>query len=500
MSLAERLEELVRAAFSGIWIYSHEHDDAVLEIVQLARRRIWTLATWDVDRGLSLLVKWNGNESVPVASDPLTAIRSLEDLADPEAGTKILLLRNLHRFLGSIEIVQALDSAISRGKQDRTFVVILSPVVQIPIELERHFVVVEHELPGRDQLEQIARSIATEEGELPDGDDLSLVLESAAGLTRMEAESAYSLSLVRHGRVVPGTLWELKTQALKKSGLLSLHRGGETFADLGGLDALKAFSKRALTSRRRTSGVRPRGVLLLGVPGVGKTAVAKALGNETGRPTLVMDVGSLMGSLVGQTEANIRQALKIADAMAPSILFVDEIEKALSGVQSSGQTDSGVSARLFGTFLTWLSDHDSDVFVIATSNDVSKLPPEFSRAERWDGTFFLDLPGRKEKDAIWRLYMNKYGLDPNQYLPRDQDWTGAEIKSACRLSALLDVSLIEAAQNIVPVAVSAGESVERLRNWASGRCLSADRPGIYVRNWSGPIPPSHPYHFDPSYN
>jgi SpoVK/Ycf46/Vps4 family AAA+-type ATPase len=221
-------------------------------------------------------------------------------------------------------------------------------------------------------------------------------------------------------------------------------------------------------------------VLLLGVPGTGKSAFAKALGHETGRPTLTLDVGSLMGSLVGQTEQNIRQALRIADAMAPSILFLDEVEKALSGATSNG--DSGVSARLFGTFLTWLNDHDSDVFVIATCNDISRLPPEFSRAERFDGVFFLDLPGPQQKAAIWRLYLEMFGLDANQARPNDQDWTGAEIRSCCRLSALLDVPLTTAARNVVPVAVTAAESVNRLRNWASGRCLNADAAGIYLRN------------------
>src|SRR5206468_9249123 len=177
----------------------------------------------------------------------------------------------------------------------------------------------------------------------------------------------------------------------------------ETFADLGGLDALKGFTRRALASRKGS--VRARGVLLLGVPGTGKSAFAKALGNETGRPTLVLDVGSLMGSLVGQTEERTRQALRIVDAMAPCVLFVDEVEKALSGVASSGQTDSGVSARMFGTFLGWLNDHDSDAFVVCTANDVSKLPPEFARAERFDGTFFLDLPAAREKEVIWSMYL-----------------------------------------------------------------------------------------------
>src|SRR4051795_5244089 len=285
---------------------------------------------------------------------------------------------------------------------------------------------------------------------------------------------------------------------MKKSGLLTLHRGGESFADLGGLDALKGFTRKAL-GRRRGS-VRARGVLLLGVPGTGKSAFAKALGNETGRPTLVLDVGSLMGSLVGQTEERTRQALRIVDAMAPAVLFVDEIEKALAGVQSSGQTDSGVSARMLGTMLGWLNDHQSDVFVVATSNDASKLPPEFSRAERWDGIYFIDLPGQREKDAIWRMYLEKFGLATSQPRPNDRDWTGAEIRSCCRLAALLDVPLVESALNIVPVAVTGGEAVEKLRNWASGRCLAADRPGIYTRASGGTNPPNRPVNRDPSRN
>jgi hypothetical protein len=355
----------------------------------------------------------------------------------------------------------------------------------MPVELEKLFVVVEHDLPGRAQLEEIARGIATEDGELPAGDELARVLDAAAGLTRYEAEGAYSLSLVREGRITPATIWELKTQTLKKSGLLSIHRGGETFADLGGLDALKSFCTRAIRRQGATDPLRrPRGVLLLSPPGCGKSAFAKSLGKETGRPTLILDVGALMGSLVGQTEANIRQALKIVDAMAPAVLMIDEVEKALSGVASSGMTDSGVSARLFGTFLTWLSDHESDVFVVTTSNDITKLPPEFSRAERFDAVFFLDLPGAAQKGQIWNIWLSRFGLEENQPRPKTDQWTGAEIRACCRLAALLDVPLLEAARNIVPVAVTAAESVERLRTWAAGRCLDADVPGVYSRGTS----------------
>src|SRR3954466_9569906 len=310
---------------------------------------------------------------------------------------------------------------------------------------------------------------------MPEGDGLAAVLDAAAGLTRLEAENAFSLSLVRHGRLAPEVLWELKGQALKKAGLLTLHRGGETFADLGGLGALKAFCSRALRPGR-PAGARARGILLLGVPGTGKSMFAKALGNEVGRPTLVLDVGALMGSLVGQTEQRVREALRAVDAMAPCVVFCDEIEKALAGVQGGGQGDSGVGARLFGTLLSWLSDHESDAFFVGTCNDISKLPPEFGRAERFDAIYFLDLPGAAEKEPIWRMYLEKFGLDPDQRRPQERDWTGAEIRSCCRLAALLDIPLIEAAQNVVPVAVTAGESIERLRDWAAGRRLSAGRP------------------------
>jgi ATPase family associated with various cellular activities (AAA) len=498
MTLSERLSEYIRACFTGIWIKTYEPDDAMAEIARLCRRNGWSFAGWDIDRGLGVAGHAADASTVSGGTDPLAAIRSLNAMASPD-GTAILALRNFHRFLNSIEVVQALDSAIAAGKQFRTFVVILAPVVQLPIELEKQFVVVDHDLPGRDQLEAIACSIASEPGELPDGEAREAVLDAAAGLTRFEAEGAYSLSLVRHGRVNPDVLWELKCQTLKKSGLLTLHRGGETFAGMGGLEPLKSFCSRALR-RGGSRTARPRGILLLGVPGTGKSSFARSLGNETGRPTLVLDIGALMGSLVGATEANVRQALRIVDAMAPCILFTDELEKGLSGVASSGQTDSGVSARLFGTLLTWLSDHESDVFFVGTSNDISKLPPEFSRAERLDACFFLDLPGPREKEAIWRLHMAHFGLDPGQCRPRDSEWTGAEIRSCCRLAALLDIPLIEAAGNIVPVSITSGEAIEGLRRWAGGRCLSADRPGIYTRNADGAIKPGRNVKRDPSSN
>ena len=208
----------------------------------------------------------------------------------------------------------------------------------------------------------------------------------------------------------------------------------------------------------------------LSPPGCGKSEFCKALGKEVGRPVLQLDVGSLMGSLVGQSEERTRQALQIIDAMAPCVLMIDEAEKAFSGVGGSGSNDSGVSSRMFGTFLSWLNDHESDVFVVCTSNDASKLPPEFSRSERFDGVFFVDLPGRQQKDTIWSLYLELFSLDPEQRKPADENWTGAEIRACCRLAALLDVpeahtGSCTSASTVYAASLAAALMVHQLTRW-----------------------------------
>lgn len=489
MPLTRQLTDYVNAAFTGLWVQTHEPDEAERELVEHARESGWTLAVWDLARGLRLpLVE---GTTLPEVNDPVGVLRLLPSLAPPEPiesesklATTLLVLPNFHRFLQSYEIVQTLFQTVTTGKHRRLFVIILSPATQIPVELEKQFVIIEHALPTKDQLGAIAReTLSDAPDQVPTGRQWEALLDAASGLTRYEAEGAFALSLARHDELRPEAIWELKAQSLRKQNILTLHRGRENFSALGGLTALKDFCRRALQPGRS---VKARGALLLSPPGCGKSAFCRALGNEVGRPVLTLDIGSLLGGLVGDTERNIRQALRIADAMSPSILFVDELEKGLSGVGGSG--DSGVSTRLFGTLLSWLADHESDVFFIGTANDISRLPPEFTRAERLDAVFFLDLPAAPERQTIWSLYRRQYDIPANQPIPTDTDWTGAEIKSCCRLSALLDVPLSEATRNVVPVARTAVEAIESLRQWASGRCLSADQTGLYTKPTTGSSP------------
>ena len=407
-NLIETLTNYIAACFSGLWIETYEPDEAIREITGLCRDQNWNLATWDIDLGLQ------GVEAQ--AADPLSAVKIAGQLGNGET-PQLIVLRNFHRFLGSIEIVQAMERQIQHGKVSRTFLIVLAPVVQIPVELEKAFVVVEHPLPDKEQLRQIATEIA---GELPDEPNTRRVLEAAAGMTRMEAEGAFSLSMIEHDMLLPEPVWALKANMLRQSSALRLYRG--EIPCLGGLGNLTTFCNRALSGGR--NGERAKGVMLLGVSGSGKSAFAKRLGYSVHRPTLVLDISALMGSLVGQTEAALRKALKQIEAMSPCIVMIDEVEKAIG----TGGNDGGVSSRILGTLLSWLNDKTSDSFVICTANDITKLPPEFTRSERFDGIFFVDLPDKTARDQIWSIYEYQYGFE-NAKRPDDTDWTGAEIKS-----------------------------------------------------------------------
>lgn len=495
--LKDTLPNYIHAGFAGIWIETFEPDEAQYEIADICKKNSWPILTWDADRG---------TEGKAIG-DPLTAVKQMSDMAKADEKA-ILILHNYHRFLNNPIVIQAAFNQITTGKKTGVIAIVLAPSTQIPPELEKLFIILEHDLPNHEQLEAIAHELRPEgkKEAYPKRD----AINAAAGLTHYEAENAFALSIVQHNDIKPSEVWEIKTNSLKKSGLLQLYRGKETFENLGGLHALKEFCQKALNreaDNQQHSGPLARGILLLGVPGAGKSHFAKALGNQLGRPTLLLDPGSLMGSLVGETEQRTRNALKIADAMAPCILFIDEGEKLFAGATSEHQGDSGVSARQFGSFLTWLNDHNTPVFVIMTCNDISKLPPEFTRAERWDAVFFIDLPTEKERQAIWNIYTKAYhkslnlGAETKEFA---NNWTGAEIKACCRLAALLDIPIHQAAANIIPIAQTTNK-VTALREWASGKCLDATNGGIYRNTATQPpikrkVTTNKPIPPDPNYS
>jgi hypothetical protein len=480
MNLTEQLTDYVNAAFSGLWVLTQEPDEAEREITQLARGRGWKLAAWDVAGGLRVPSEPGAYRGDAQPGDPLAVLRAVPTLADRD-GTALVLLHNFNRFLGNPEVIQTTFAQLIAGKQQRTFLVVLAPVVQIPVELEKLFVVLEHPLPDRGQREGIARELTSDHPEdMPKGDDLQRVLDAAAGLTRYECEGAFALSLTRHNALRPESIWELKAQALAKSGLCSLYRGEpRTFDTLRGVDHIRRLTAQLL---RPDCPVPPKGWLFVGPPNGGKTSVAKAIAADNALPLLLADLPALKAKYVGESEGRVRRFIALCEAMAPCCVLLDEVEDALAGATAEQAGDSGVSRDQLSTILKWRSESRARVFLIATCNEPQALlrvkQGALFRDGRFDGLVFFDLPDRAAKDGMWALYRRAYQIPAGEPNPSDEGWAPGNVEVCCQRAVQYQVPLAEAARYVRP---APREDVDRLREWADGRCLSASQPGIYRR-------------------
>jgi SpoVK/Ycf46/Vps4 family AAA+-type ATPase len=369
-------------------------------------------------------------------------------------------------------VIQGIENNIPAYKARGITLVIVAPDTDLPAELEREVVVLDFSLPTRKELRTILGGL--EESTGIKAEDEEAVLDAAQGLTWEEAENAMALALVRQKTFDPKTITELKAQMVKKSAALEFSQFTETFKTLGGLDNLKTWTLQRFDKRR--PGLPFRGIMLLGVPGTGKSHFAKALGNQVGWPCLSLNLGKVFGSLVGESEAKIRDALKVVDAMAPCVLFLDEVEKGLAGV-GGGSTDGGTTQRVGGTFLTWLNDHTSEVFVIATCNDYAKLPPEYTRMGRWDAIFFVDNPNPKEALHILGIYSQMFGVQVHpKTVPTAEDlddYSGAEIRQVAIEAAYNGGDLAAATRFVIPISRSQKDQMDRLREWAKARTIPA---------------------------
>jgi len=480
MTLTQQLPDYVHAACSGIWLQSSEPDEAEREILQLARQHQWQVGVWDIAQGLRLPLAPAASRPDTTAGDPLAVLRALPARADPQ-GTTLLLLHQFHAFLKNPEVIQATFNLLLTGKQQRTFLIVLSPLLQLPVELEKLFVLVQHPLPDRAQLLGIARELTSDRpDDLPQGAQLERVLDAAAGLTRYEAENAYALSLTRHNALQPECLWELKAGMLAKSGLASLYRGeAKRFERLQGVEHLRQLTRRLL---RPGCPIPPKGWLFVGPPNSGKTSVAKAIATDNHLPLILADLPSLKAKYVGESEGRVRRFIGLCEAMAPVCVLLDEVEDALAGATAEQAGDSGVSRDQLSTILKWRSESPARVFLIATCNEPEKLlqvkQGALFRDGRFDGLVFFDLPGREAKDAMWSQYRTAHHIPANEPNPADEGWAPGNIEVCCQRAVQYQVPLAEAARYVRP---TPPEDVERLRHWAAGRCLSAAQPGLYQR-------------------
>ena len=381
---------------------------------------------------------------------------------------------------------------LQEAKTKSKTLIILGCRMILPPELERELTVIEFALPGKAELGAVLAGIIESAGiKNLDTEIQEKVIDAASGLTTIEAENAFALSVVESKAIDPVIVAKEKAQAVKKNGLLELIETKETLDSIGGLDVLKewllkrrhAFSQRAIEYGLPT----PKGLLILGIAGTGKSLTAKATAKVFGVPLLKLDAGRIFAGLVGQSESNLRAVIQTAEAIAPCCLWIDEVEKGFSGTKSSNATDGGTSARVFGSFLSWMQEKRAPVFVVATANDVSQLPPEMLRKGRWDELFFVDLPNEAEREAIWGIQIGKHGRDPKEFdlvqlSKATEGLTGSEIENAFVEALYLafdsereptDLDIAQVLTGFVPLSKLMAEQIGGLRNWAKGRARLA---------------------------
>ena len=485
-NMKSQIINYIRAGYPGLYLVSHEEQRVALEMTRIAQELNYNLVFWSVVDGLVDTQKGTNNS----ANDPLEALIAIKDLKEKT----LILLRDFHLFLEDPNpiLIRQLKDVLQEAKTKSKTLIILGCRMVLPPELERELTIVEFALPGKEELKAVLNGIMESAGiNEMEAAQREKVIGAASGLTTMEAENAFALSVVQTKAIDPVIIAKEKAQAVKKNGLLELIETKETLNSIGGLDVLKewllkrkhAFSQRAMEYGLPT----PKGLLILGIAGTGKSLTAKATAKVFGVPLLKLDAGRIFAGLVGQSESNLRAVIQTAEAIAPCCLWIDEVEKGFSGSKSSGQTDGGTSSRVFGSFLSWMSEKSSPVFVVATANDVSQLPPEMLRKGRWDELFFVDLPNQAEREAIWDIQIGKHGRDPRdfdvvQLAKATEGLTGSEIENVFIEALYLafdeeneptDLDIARVLTEFVPLSKLMAEQIGGVRNWAKGRARLA---------------------------
>ncbi len=489
------MENFVRAGYPAIILTTAEEERALFECSNLAKKLNKSFEYWTLTGGVQKQVKDYSkmtNRDVEneitnkqqVVTDPVKALEA--GLKDMGINGKIFLMLDFHSFVKTSNVWRRAKDVFKIAKAIGVTYVFASIEFNIPPELKREVIVTTLPLPTREELGNKLTEMSTNfKVALPN--NTADLVEAALGLTINEAENAYATSIAKYGRFDVKLINHVKEQTICSGGLLEYLSSEETLESVGGMKNFTSWATKRLSAYSHEAqeyGIPyPKGTLLIGIPGCGKSLSAKALANLWQKPLLKLDIGKLFGSLVGDTESNTRRALQTAEAMSPAILWIDEIEKGLSGIQSSGKTDSGVTSRMFGTILTWMQEKKAPVFVIATANSISELPPEFLRKGRFDEIFFVDLPSKEERKEIFSIQLKKYKRDSADFdldmlVNESEDYTGAEIEQGIvdalynswnsENKKLTTECIIEAIKMINPMAKGMmKEQIESLRKWSN---------------------------------
>lgn len=490
--MQEELNILIQAQYPLIYLVTAEEDRAEKEIKAIAQMKqqprklfVWTLTHGMVEYGQARTTQHN-------TISPEAAIEWTIREKEPS----IFIFKDLHPFKDSPAVTRWLRDAIASFQGTQKSIVMMSPIQQIPIELEKEVVMLDFDLPDLKALDLVlSQQLDRTRGQKLSNQSREKLLKASLGLTKDEAEKVYRKAYVKRGKITEAEVdivLSEKKQLIRRNGILEFIEEDETIDSVGGLEELKGWlvqRSNAFTERAREYGLpQPKGMLILGVPGCGKSLIAKTTARLWGLPLLRLDMGRVYdGSTVGRSEANLRGALKTAESISPAILFIDELDKAFGGAGGSGDSDGGTSSRIFGSFLTWMQEKTSPIFVMATANRVERLPSEFLRKGRFDEIFFVDLPTQSEREAIFNIHLTKRKRDLDRFdmlqLSKVADgFSGAEIEQAL-IAAMYDafaqdrefnqLDIISAIKSTLPLSRTMTEQVTALRDWARQRARPA---------------------------
>lgn len=492
----KKIEALLNAFYPVLYLTSFEYE----RTKQKVRTAVGDVAQqnhiyeWDCVDGLVLVQKDSRNQ-VENMEEPEEVLKFILSISD-RSYKDVFVLEDFNNYIEEPRIKHLLRKIADRARFTNTHVIIVSATYKLPVELEKYVTALNIPLPNRYDMDKTLRQVERDTKLSLSAEQRNKLIDAALGMTSMEADLAFCLAAVkdRLGNNSPYIVSSEKEQIIRKSGILDYFPKNEDLKDVGGMEILKDWlfkRQKAYEKKARDFGLQePKGLLLLGVPGCGKSLTAKTIASFWNMPLLRLDIGKVFQGLVGSSEDNIRKAISTAEAVAPCVLWIDEIEKGLSGVQSSGATDGGVTSRIFSTILTWMQEKTSPVFVVATANNINLLPPELLRKGRFDEIFFVDLPNEEERRKIFEIHFAKKKQNISSFpmetlSKRTEGFNGAEIEECIKeamFAAYVDnpeapelkaIHLMEAISKTVPLSTTMKEQISSLRQWASTRAKNA---------------------------
>lgn len=501
-SIYTKIKDMLSAYYPVFYLNSFEYDrtkqkiEGIAELLRSEDKKV-RIYNWNCVEGL-MEISPDGSKYLGEEYDEPEMVLKYIYKNETKDCKDIFILEDLNNNIEEDKIKYYIRKIAEHAKYTNTHAIILSAIYKLPTELEKYVTVLNIPLPDRTDMERTLAVIERQTKKNLSIEMRNKMVDAALGMTSMEADLAFCLAAVKDGLGdnAPYTVSAEKEQIIRKSGILDFFPKNESLKDVGGMDVLKDWlfkRQMAYQKKARDWGLQePKGLLLLGVPGCGKSLTAKSIASFWNMPLLRLDIGKVFQGLVGSSEDNIRKAISTAEAVAPCVLWIDEIEKGLSGVQSSGSTDGGVTSRIFSTILTWMQEKTSPVFVVATANNINLLPPELLRKGRFDEIFFVDLPSNEERQNIFSIHLKKKGQNPDKFPlefigNKTKGFNGAEIEACIKeamFAAYVDnpedpklsaSHIMEAISMTVPLSTTMKEQISSLRQWAATRAKNASK-------------------------